>query len=248
MKPLFRWLLDTVLPPTCLACETPVEKEGQFCVSCFKAANFVSAPFCRCCGVPLPFAGASGTPLKCESCTEAAPAFTQARAALRYDEMAKRMILTLKYADHTEAVNGLAELMRRPGEPLLQAANILVPVPLHPARLRARRYNQAALLAIQLARLTGRPLGLDTLIRRRETAPLEGMDRAARRAELQGAIAVRPEADVQDKRVLLIDDVMTSGATANECARVLLEAGARRVDVLTAARVADPRFEGLALA
>lgn len=248
MKPLFRWLLDTVLPPTCLACDAPVEKEGQFCVACFKAANFVSAPFCRCCGVPLPFAEAGGTVLKCAPCIEAAPAFTQARAALRYDETAKRMILPLKYADHTEAVNGLAELMRRPGESLLQAANVLVPVPLHASRLRARRFNQAALLAIQLARLTGRPLGLDTLIRRRETVPLEGLDLAARRAELEGAIEIRPDANVLDKRVLLIDDVMTSGTTANECARILLEAGARRVDVLTAARVADPRFEGLALA
>jgi ComF family protein len=248
MKPLLRWILDTVLPPTCLACDTPVEKEGLFCASCFRAANFVSAPFCRCCGVPLPSAEAGTTALKCEPCTEAAPAFTQARAALRYDETAKRMLLGLKYDDRTEAVNGLAELMRRPGEPLLQAANILVPVPLHASRLRARRYNQAALLAIQLARLTGRPLGLDTLVRSRATAPLEGLDRAARCAELEGAIAVRPGTELQDKRVLLIDDVMTSGATANECARVLLAAGARRVDVLTAARVADPRFESMALA
>ena len=248
MKPLFRWLLNTVLPPTCLACAATVEKEGQFCVACFKAANFVSAPFCRCCGVPLPYAEAGGAALKCTPCIEEAPAFTQARAALRYDETAKRMILPLKYADHTEAVNGLAELMRRPGEQLLQAANLLVPVPLHASRLRARRFNQAALLAIQLARLTGRPLGLDTLIRRRETAPLEGLGLAARRAQLEGAIIVRPEAQLQDKRVLLIDDVMTSGTTANECARVLREAGARRVDVLTAARVADPRFEAIAVA
>ncbi len=247
MKPLFRWLLDTVLPPTCLACDAPVEKEGQFCVACFKAANFVSAPFCRCCGVPLPFAEPSGIQ-KCAPCNETAPAFTQARAALRYDETARRMILPLKYADHTEAVNGLAVLMRRPGEPLLQAANMLVPVPLHASRLRARRFNQAALLAIQLARLTGRPLGLDTLVRHRETAPLEGLGLAARRAELEGAIGIRADADVRDKRVLLIDDVMTSGTTANECARILLAAGARRVDVLTAARVTDPRFEGLALA
>jgi ComF family protein len=181
-------------------------------------------------------------------CTVDAPAFTQARAALRYDETAKRMILPLKYADHTEAVKGLAALMRRPGEPLLQAANVLVPVPLHLNRLRERRFNQAALLAIQLARLTGRPLGLDKLVRRRETVPLEGLDLAARRAELEGAIVMRADANVRDKRVLLIDDVMTSGATANECAKVLLAAGARRVDVLTAARVADPRFEALALA
>jgi ComF family protein len=240
--------MDTVLPPTCLACDTLVEKEGQFCVSCFKSANFVAAPFCRCCGVPLPFAAAGGGAQKCGPCSVEAPAFTQARAALRYDETAKRMILPLKYADHTEAVKGLAELMRRPGEPLLQAANLLVPVPLHVNRLRARRFNQAALLAIQLSRLTGRPLGLDKLVRRRETQPLEGLDLAARRAELDGAIMLRPDANVRDKRVLLIDDVMTSGTTANECARVLLAGGARRVDVLTAARVADPRFEALALA
>ena len=248
MKPLFRWLLDTVLPPSCLACDAPVEKEGQFCVACFKSANFVSAPLCRCCGVPLPFGEAGGAVQKCAACSETAPAFTQARAALRYDDTARRMILPLKYADHTEAVKGLAELMRRPGEALLQAANVLVPVPLHAIKLRARRFNQAALLAIELARLTGRPVGVDKLIRRRETQPLEGLDLAARRAELDGAIIMRPDADVRDKRVLLIDDVMTSGTTANECARVLLAAGARRVDVLTAARVADPRFEALALA
>jgi ComF family protein len=248
MKPLLRWLLDTLLPPTCLACDAPVEKEGQFCVACFKSANFISAPLCLCCGVPLPYAEAGGQMQKCPACTEVAPAFIRARAALRYDDIAKRMILPLKYADHTEAVKGLAELMRRPGEHLLQAANLLVPVPLHATRLRARRFNQAALLAIQLARLTGRPLGLDTLIRHRETLPLEGMDLAARRAQLEGAIVVRAEAPVRDKRVLLIDDVMTSGTTANACARALLDAGARRVDVLTAARVADPRFEALALA
>lgn len=248
MKPLFRWILDTVLPPTCLACDAPVEKEGQVCAGCFKSANFVSAPFCRCCGVPLPYAAAGGVAQKCTGCTERAPAFTQARAALCYDETAKRIILPLKYADHTEAVNGLAVLMRRVGEPMLQAANVLAPVPLHARRLRARRFNQAALLAIQLARLTGRPLGLDLLLRRRETAPLEGLGLSARQAELEGAIVMRPNSDVQGKRVLLIDDVMTSGTTANECARVLLAGGAWRVDVLTVARVADPRFEALALA
>jgi len=248
MKPLFRWLLDTVLPPTCLACDALVEKEGQFCLDCFRAANFVSAPLCRCCGVPLPYAASGGPTQKCAACTAAAPAFTQARAALRYDEIAKKLILPLKYADHTEAVNGLAELMRRPGEPLLQAANVLVPVPLHIKRLRERRFNQAALLAIQLARLTGRPVGVDKLIRRRETMPLEGLDLAARRAQIEGAIVIRPDADVRGKRVLLIDDVMTSGVTANECARVLLAAGARRVDVLTAARVADPRYDEMGLA
>ena len=238
MKPLLRWVLDTLLPPTCLACDTPVEKEGQFCLNCFKAANFITAPFCRICGVPMPHAAEP----ECESCAEHPPAFTQARAALRYDETAKRMILPLKYADHTEAVKGLAALMRRPGEEMLQAANLLVPVPLHPTRLRARRFNQAALLAIALARLTGRPLNVDALQRTKPTLPLEGFGASRRREEVKDAFVLSPDAEVAGKRVLLIDDVMTSGATANACASVLLANGARRVDVLTAARVADPRL------
>ncbi len=126
---------------------------------------------------------------------------------------------------------------------MLQSANLLVPVPLHTARLRQRRYNQAALLAISLARLTGRPLGLDTLRRWRATRPLEGLSMAERRMELTGAITVRREADVAGKRVLLVDDVMTTGATAHQCALALREAGAARVDVLTVARVADPRLQ-----
>jgi len=184
----------------------------------------------------------------CEQCAAQPPAFTQARAALRYDETARKLILPLKYADHTEAVNGLATLMRRPGEAMLQAANLLVPVPLHPARLRQRRFNQAALLAIALGRLTGRPLSVDALQRTRPTQQLEGLGAAQRREEVAGAFAVRAGAGLAGKRVVLIDDVMTSGATADACARALLDAGAKQVDVLTAARVADQRLDEAGLA
>jgi ComF family protein len=235
-------MLDTLLPPVCLACDTPVEREGQFCVDCFRQTTFVSAPLCRCCGVPLPFAAAGETKPLCVACEMSPPAYTQARAALRYDAAAKKLILPLKYNGHSEAAQGLAELMRRPGEALLQAANLIVPVPMHLVRLRSRRFNQAALLAIALARATGRPLAVDGLVRERQTQPLEGLGASARRVELEGAISLRPGTVVAGKRVLVVDDVMTSGATVNECAKVLLAAGARRVDVLTAARVADPRL------
>jgi ComF family protein len=159
-----------------------------------------------------------------------------------YDEVAQRLILPFKYADRTEAARGIARLMQRPGAELLAAADVLVPVPLHKTRLRTRRYNQAALLARELARRTARLCIPDALIRRRATAPLAGMDLAARRAEMQDAIRIRPGFVANSKHVLLIDDVMTSGTTANACALALLEAGAAQVDVLTAARVADPRF------
>jgi predicted amidophosphoribosyltransferase len=161
----------------------------------------------------------------CEKCAADPPAFTQARAALRYDEIAQRLILPFKYADRTEAARGIAQLMLRPGEKLLAAADVLVPVPLHKSHLRARRYNQAALLARMAARLCIP----NALIRQHATAPLARMDLAARQAEMQDAILVRPGFVERSKHVLLIDDVMTSGTTANTCALALLEAGASPV-------------------
>ena len=243
MKPLLQRVLDTLLPPGCLACDAPVDDDGQFCLSCFRIANFVSAPMCVQCGVPLPHGGLAGEGGLCPHCAARPPAFTQARAALRYDETAKKLILPFKYADRTEMARGLARLMRRPGALMLTAADVLVPVPLHKARLRARRYNQAALLACELARLGGRRCVPDGLIRQKHTVALEGLNVAQRQAELAGAIVLRPGFDVAGLHVLVIDDVMTSGTTAGACAHALLAAGARRVDVLTAARVADPRFE-----
>jgi ComF family protein len=156
--------------------------------------------------------------------------------------MSQKLILPFKYADRTEAARGLARLMLRPGARLLAEADILVPVPLHKTRLRSRRYNQAALLAAELARLTRLPLRVDALIRQKPTIPLERLGLAARQAQLVDAIILRANVMVSGTKILLIDDVMTSGTTADACATALLAAGARRVNVLTAARVADPGF------
>ncbi|HWA81435.1 MAG TPA: phosphoribosyltransferase family protein, partial [Acetobacteraceae bacterium] len=169
----------------------------------------------------------------------------RARAALLYDAGARRLILPLKHADRTELASVLALHMARAGAALLREAGLLVPVPLHRRRLFARRYNQAALLARALSRRTHVPVLADALVRLRPTAPLGEMSAAERAAEVAEAFALRPlRADaVRGRRVLLIDDVLTSGATANECARTLLAAGAASVDVLAAARVPDPRLQ-----
>lgn len=240
MKTFLTHLLDTLLPPSCLACDTPVAADGQFCAACFRRMNFISAPFCDCCGVPLPYAAASGAGGRCRRCEASKPSFTQARAALRYDEASRGVITAFKYADRTEAARGIAQLMLRPGRDLLARADLLVPVPLHPARLRWRGYNQAALLASSLSRLTDRPCVPDALCREKPTIPLERLSRAGREAELADAIVPRKGFTAKKWTVLLIDDVMTTGTTANACAVALRAAGAARVDVLTAARVADP--------
>jgi ComF family protein len=243
LRPFGAHVLDLLLPPNCLACDAPVDADGQFCLPCFRRANFISAPFCRQCGVPLPFG--LGTNGLCQLCGDDPPSFTQARAALRYDDLSRRLILPFKYSDRTDAANGLALLMARAGASLLAKADMLVPVPLHKTRLRQRRYNQAALLAAALGRIGKIPVQLDALVRSRATVALGPLSLVERRTELDGAITARSSraSGLASQRILLIDDVMTSGSTANACAVALLAAGALQVDVLTAARVPDPRSE-----
>lgn len=237
--------LDLLLPPHCLTCDAEVERQGSFCATCFSGLNLISAPFCARCGVPFTHEGeaergADGA-LSCTPCLTRAPGFAVARAALRYDEGAKRLILPFKHADRTEMAAPLARLMARAGGDLLQAADILVPVPVHWRRLIARRYDQAALLAQRLGRLSGRRVVPDVLRRTRATVPLGDKGAAERAALVADAFSVARPARVAGQRVLLVDDVMTSGATAEACARALLAAGAARVEVLAAARVPDPR-------
>jgi ComF family protein len=168
-----------------------------------------------------------------------------ARAALRYDAGAQALILPLKYADRTAHAGLLARQMARAGAALLARADLVAPVPLHWRRLLGRRYNQAALLSWRLARIGGRPHAPMLLRRARATPPLGERGAADRAAVLEGAFALGRGAArrIAGRRVLLVDDVMTSGSTAEACARVLLAGGAAAVDVLAAARVPDPRLE-----
>ncbi len=232
-----RGLLDLVLPPRCLACGGLVADPGTLCAGCWRGLAFHGPPACACCG--LPFDHAAGEAARCAACLAAPPAYDRARAVLRYDDGSKGLILAFKHADRTDAAPAFARWLARAGQELLADCDLIAPVPLHWRRLFRRRYNQAALLALALAKLSGRPAAPDLLRRRRDTRPQGHLSRGQRQRNVAGAFALAPawRPRIAGRRVLLLDDVMTTGATVEAAAQVLTRAGAAGVDVLTLARV-----------
>lgn len=236
-----RGLLDLIYPPLCILCREPVTDPDSLCPECWRELHFIDGPVCAACG--LPFEIDTGEDTLCAACIAHPPSFDKARAILRYDDASKKPILALKHADRLDLVPAFGRWLERSGRPLLAASDLVVPVPLHRMRLWKRRYNQSAELARGIARLTGIPSEPLVLQRKRATPSQGTMPSAqARRRNVRGAFAVPGEcrATLQGKRVLLVDDVLTTGATANACARALKRAGAVSVFVLALARVVRP--------
>ncbi len=235
-----RGLLDAVLPPRCLACGAITEEPGTLCAGCWVQVRFIAEPLCVSCGVPFEFEVGEGT--VCGACAAASRAYVRARAAIAYDDASSRFILAFKNGDRTDAVRTFAPWMLQAGASLLTDADLLVPVPLHWTRLFVRKYNQAALLAHALGRHAGIPVAPTLLIRSRRTRALKHAGAQKRADTVRGAFAVpaRRQRQLASRRVLLIDDVYTTGSTVGACARALLRAGATSVDVLTLARVVRP--------
>jgi ComF family protein len=230
-----RGIIDLVLPPRCPGCRAIVDGDGRFCLSCWRELEFITAPLCARCGTPFDHDRGAGT--ECGACLAAPPRYASARAALVYGGPARAALLALKHGDRQHLARVMAPHMLRAAGPLLGPDTLLVPVPLHRWRLWRRGFNQAALLAQALARLSGAPLAIDAIVRVRPTETSRGLGRRARAANVRGAMRVPERNRVAGRRVLLIDDVMTTGATAEACARVLRRAGATEVHVLTWARV-----------
>jgi ComF family protein len=233
-------LVDAVLPPRCLKCGGLVTSPESLCATCWPDLQFLGAPCCVCCGYPFEIDVAAAL---CAACSASPPLYRRARAALAYDAGCKDLILSFKHADRVELAKPFARWMARAGQELVADSDLIVPVPLHWQRLLSRRYNQAALLAKALGRLSGKAIIPDVLERRRATVKQGHLSRLGRRRNVQGAFGLRRpgRSSVAGKHVLLIDDVITTGATVEGCCRVLLAAGARSVDVLALAQVIRPR-------
>jgi ComF family protein len=233
-----RLVLDIALPTLCVSCREPVNGEGV-CAACWAKLSFIAPPFCP--RLRIPFVYDPGPDLLSMEAIANPPAFSRARSAVRYDDVARTLVHALKYQDRTDLAPAMGRWMARAGKELLGEADMLVPVPLHWRRGWSRRYNQSGALARVISRQSGARVAAESLRRVRATEQQIGLSRAQRASNVQGAFKVAADrmADIQGRRVILVDDVLTTGATVDACARALLRAKAAQVDVLTFARVVD---------
>jgi len=232
-------LIAAIYPPQCISCDSLVATDFGLCADCWRDTPFISGAVCGKCGAPAHGAPEDATIL-CDDCLRIARPWSNGRAAMLYRDNGRKLILALKHGDRMDLARPCGQWLARAARPILRPGMIVVPVPLHWWRMIRRSYNQAALLSAALARVTGLDHCPDGLVRRRFTGSQEGRDRAARFANLQDAFTVNPRRRmrIEGREVLLVDDVMTSGATFAAAAEACLAAGATGVSVLSLARVA----------
>lgn len=232
----FSRLVSSILPARCPVTGEIVEAPGLVSASVWSRVNWVEQPYCACCGIRFDVPVEVGE--NCPACLTDPPFFDHARSVMTYDDVSRDMILAFKHADQTHLVATFTPWLARIADEFRSGTDVIIPVPLHRSRLLARRYNQAALLAGSLARVwQDVPHDPFALVRVKATPSQGHMTRAQRLTNVAGAFAVPDPARVDGKRILLIDDVYTTGATVQGCARVLKHAGAVSVNVVTLARV-----------
>lgn len=229
-----KWVVDLALPPRCPGCGTVTADLHSFCAACWRAIDWLGEGGCHSCGLPL-----MATDLEtCGACLAKPPVIKRTRAAVAYGDTTRTLPLRLKYSRKVALAKTMARYMR----PLVDESDdpVLVPVPLHRGRLWSRGFNQAALLAAELGRLTGIEQNPLVLRRGKRTSALKGMSPVRRRREVAGAFSVADTLAIRDRKTILVDDVLTTGSTAESCAKTLLRAGARRVELICWARVVRP--------
>lgn len=233
-------LRDLALPPVCVSCRAPLGAGEGLCPACWSRMSFIAPPYCPRLGIP--FVYDPGPTLLSMEAIASPPAYDRARAAVRYDDVARGLVHALKYADRLDLAPIMGGWMARAGHELLAGADALVPVPLHWRRQWSRRINQSAALAAGIARIAQIPVLHGALRRARATPQQVGLSKTERAVNVQGAFRVPPErkAEIAGRRLILVDDVLTSGATVEACAKALSRGGAAHVDVLVFARVVSP--------
>jgi ComF family protein len=240
LRPMLHDLADLLLPPVCIACRRRIGSHGLLCGACFASIDFIAPPLCARLGVPLPYEAGVGT--LSAAAIASPPVYDRARAAARYSDTMRELVQNFKYRDRHEGLPLFARWLAKAGAELLADADLIVPVPLYPSRLWWRRFNQAAMLALAVGRLAGVPVDCAVLRRVKRTASQVGLSAEQRRRNVRGAFRVdrAHAARVRGKKLVVVDDVITTGATAEACARALKRAKAARVDILALARAVEP--------
>ena len=240
-----RALADLIVPPVCLACQQPLASHDALCAACWRQVRFIRPPLCDRLGIPMPYD--TGGPIVSGAALADPPDWDRARAVAQFDAVVRKLVHAFKYADRHDPRRLFSRWLAGAGAEILADAELIVPVPLHRWRLLSRKFNQAGLLALELSRLTGVPCDPLVLRRGKPTPQQVQLTRAERQRNLAGAFQVRPadRGRIDGRRVLVIDDVITTGSTVGACARVLKRAGAARVDVLAIAMVTDDSRIGM---
>lgn len=231
-------LFDFILPKRCLLCGKVISSEDSLCADCFDQIKFITAPYCRHCGRPLVGHKDDVQGLCCVECLGRKSPFRLCRSAIEYDDYSKKIILDFKFADHLENRKLLARWLYMAGRDIFDlGADLIIPVPLHFTRLIKRKYNQSAILANELALISHIDVDCRVLKKIRYTLPQVQCNGKQRVTNIKNAFDISKPEKIKGKRIILIDDVYTTGSTLKECAKVLLKAGAKSVDTLTVARV-----------
>lgn len=234
LSTIIKFCLNILCPPVCAICRKEIETAHCLCPECFKKLKFITRPYCKICGRPFEY-NAFGD-LICGSCMEK-PRFDMARSILVYDAFSRQLVLSFKHGDHIELTTLLTKFLLSADPELFSGTDMIIPVPLHRFRLLKRKYNQAGLLCSKLSDKTGIPYCPDILKRIKHTKSQGHLSRQKRHKNLRNAFQVTKTEKISGKTILLIDDVMTSGATLFECAKTLKKSGANKVKVLTLYRV-----------
>lgn len=236
MLRLFLKFIDFILPKRCLLCGKTIVSNDCLCTECFKKINFITAPYCLHCGKPLISENIDG--LYCTQCLSKKDPFRLCRSAIIYDDDSKKLLLDFKFADHIENKKLLTHWLYMAGKDIFnEGVDIIIPVPLHYSRLIKRKYNQSAILAKELSNLTHIAADFKSLKKKKYTLPQVQCSGKQRQKNVRNAFIVANPDKIKNKRIVLIDDVYTTGATMRECAKILKKAGAKSIDVLTVAKV-----------
>lgn len=236
---IWKCILNFLLPPRCIYCGQILEDADGICAECFNQMTFISAPYYSRCGLPFTKTTGLKSKMLCPNCLkEKKPLFRYIRNAVKYDDFSKTSILAFKFMDKTENACVFAKWLKFAGKDIFdEGVDLIIPVPLHYLRLFKRKYNQSALLSKELSKLTGVETDFFSLKKIRHTKPQVSFSGKARVKNVKNAFTVKNNQNIIGKRIVLIDDVMTTGSTLTECAKSLLAAGAKSVDALTIARV-----------